>query len=199
MGEGSIITNILHGAVIALFGWNIVRFSVAIRHGFSRPAGVSQMMRVLAVCGGLSALTDLVIVAVAKPSWVFSLMGILLLVASWILLGASLRATEKQKLSLAFSEDLPDRINISGPYRRIRHPFYTSYLLTWLAAFVSTLHPAALIALCLMGGFYVVAALHEERKFFRSKLSDDYQIYRSSAGMFLPKFPDSAKQKSQIL
>ena len=40
-------------------------------------------------------------------------------------------------------EDTPASLNQSGPYRFVRHPFYTSYSLTWLAAAVATASAAS--------------------------------------------------------
>lgn len=174
------------GVVVGLFVWNIVLFSIALRRDFSRPDGVKGMMRALALCGAIAALTGLVLLISTRLDLWLCLTGIGLLVASQVLLRAAVRATAISKLSLAFSEDIPTSLNRSGPYRFIRHPFYTSYSLTWLAAAVASAHPVAFIAMGVMVAFYLTAARSEERKFLSSSLADSYRHYRKSTGMFLP-------------
>lgn len=180
------IQSLLQGAVIVLFIWNILLFSVALRSGFSRPHGVPGRMRILALCGAVATLADGILLFLAKPLPWQTVAGLALQIASQFLLRAAIRATTRSKLSLAFSDDAPASLNQSGPYRFIRHPFYTAYSLTWLAAAVATAHPAAFAALVMMVAFYWVAARREEKKFLSSPLADSYRCYRKSAGMFFP-------------
>ena len=91
--------------------------------------------------------------------------------------------------SHAFSSDPPTHLVIDGPYRAIRHPFYTSYLLTWVAGPVATQRLSLLIPLGIMIALYWHAAHLEERKFSACALAADYARYRSRSGMFLPKLP----------
>lgn len=186
MIDGNFIPLLPQGVVIALFVWNIVLFSVALRRDFSRPDGVKGMMRVLALCGALAALTGLFLLCSTQLSLWHCIVGIGLLAMSQALLRAAVRATTNSKLSLAFSGDVPTNLNRSGPYRFIRHPFYTSYSLTWLAAAVASSHPAAFVALFIMAAFYLSAARQEERKFQSSSLAESYRQYRKSTGMFFP-------------
>lgn len=186
MIDGNFIPLLPQGVVIALFVWNIVLFSVALRRDLSRPDGVRGMMRALALCGALAALTGLFLLCSTRPGLWHCVAAIGLLVMSQALLRAAVRATADSKLSLAFSGDVPTNLNRSGPYRFIRHPFYTSYSLTWLAAAVSSAHPAAFAALFIMAAFYLGAARQEERKFLGSSLAESYRRYRKSTGMFFP-------------
>jgi protein-S-isoprenylcysteine O-methyltransferase Ste14 len=41
-------------------------------------------------------------------------------------------STRAKPLTVAYSVDVPVHLNSVGPYRRIRHPFYASYLLAYL-------------------------------------------------------------------
>jgi protein-S-isoprenylcysteine O-methyltransferase Ste14 len=86
----------------------------------------------------------------------------------------------------AFSSDEPVRLVREGPYRAVRHPFYSSYLITWSAALIATHDLMLLVPLCLMGAIYWRAARLEERKFEASPLSAQYSVYRTRTGMFLP-------------
>jgi protein-S-isoprenylcysteine O-methyltransferase Ste14 len=89
--------------------------------------------------------------------------------------------------SHAFSADLPVLLVQRGPYRLVRHPFYTSYLLTWCAGTLATHELTLLLPLGLLAGIYMHAARLEERKFERSGLAGPYHDYRARTGMFLPR------------
>ncbi len=174
---------------LAVFGWNVLLFSRAIRHHFTQPEGVPLLMRWLVSCGGMAIVVNgglLVLVEVRLP-WAAA--GFVLLVASQLVFRAAVWATAAHKLSLAFSSDVPTRLNQSGIYRRVRHPFYLAYTLTWLAVVVGTLHPGALLMLIVMLGFYLTAARREEKKFLGSPLAAAYRDYQGQAGMFLPSPP----------
>jgi protein-S-isoprenylcysteine O-methyltransferase Ste14 len=172
--------------LVGLFGWNFILFSIALRRNFSCPSGVPPMMRALAGCGLLATLTDIVVLLTSQLMPVRSLIGIGLLILSQLLFRAAVNATSEYKLSLAFSSDMPSSLNKSGPYRYIRHPFYTAYSLTWFAVVVASAHIAAVGALLVMAAFYFTAAWREERKFLRSPLADAYRDYQRFTGMFFP-------------
>jgi protein-S-isoprenylcysteine O-methyltransferase Ste14 len=73
-----------------------------------------------------------------------------------------------------------------GPYAWVRHPFYTSYLLTWLAGVAATGHLWLLSTVLVMVTIYWRAALLEEKKFFQTALSSLYVAYKSRTGLFAP-------------
>ncbi|MCB0413733.1 MAG: hypothetical protein KDD50_05335, partial [Bdellovibrionales bacterium] len=54
--------------------------------------------------------------------------------------------TKKNKLSLAFSKDLPEMIYKTGPYSFLRHPFYFSYLLCYTSVSLLLLNPLIFIS-----------------------------------------------------
>lgn len=100
---------------------------------------------------------------------------------------AAARALRGRRLTLAFSSDTPRELIAHGPYRVIRHPFYTSYLLAWTAGPVATGEVWLLLTVLAMGALYAVAARQEEAKFLNSSLSGAYRAYAASAGMFFPR------------
>ena len=174
-------------ALLAGFGWNVFLFTRALRTGFTRPEGVPLLMRALAVCGTIATLIDGWLLWTSATTLSFALMSLLLLAASQLVFRAAVNATAQHKLSLAFSSDVPTQLNQTGIYRRVRHPFYLAYTLTWLAAAIATRQVGALVALVVMLTFYITAAGREERKFFGSQLAADYRAYQNRAGMFFPK------------
>lgn len=86
----------------------------------------------------------------------------------------------------AFSSDDPVDLVCRGPYRVVRHPFYSSYLITWSAALIATRELVLLAPLGVMTVIYWRAARLEERKFDGSRLAAQYRAYRARTGMFLP-------------
>ena len=75
-----------------------------------------------------------------------------------------------------------------GPYARIRHPFYASYVLFWLGCALATLHPVNIGYWLVLVPTLVLGALQEEQGFARSPLAEEYNRYRKVAGLMWPKF-----------
>jgi protein-S-isoprenylcysteine O-methyltransferase Ste14 len=98
----------------------------------------------------------------------------------------ALRAHGRRPLSAAFSPDEPAHLVDWGPYRFIRHPFYSAYLLTWLAGFVATARFALIPTIVVMFWIYWRAADLEEKKFAASPLAENYRRYSQLTGRFLP-------------
>ncbi len=96
-------------------------------------------------------------------------------------------STAKRKtLSVAFSTDTPEVLISKGPYRWVRHPFYSSYLASYLgSAIAAGFFPYGILFFCLFG-FYFWGTQLEETKFSKSQLSNSYQAYRKRTGRFTP-------------
>jgi protein-S-isoprenylcysteine O-methyltransferase Ste14 len=114
------------------------------------------------------------------------LIALALYVASFGIFWWSISVHRKQPPTHAFTKDIPENLVQNGPYRVIRHPFYTSYLIAWAAGPVATTEPLLLVPLFVMLGIYWRAAKSEESKFAASALSARYAAYRARTGMFLP-------------
>lgn len=91
------------------------------------------------------------------------------------------------KLSIVFSEDQPTKILKKGLYRKIRHPFYTIYILTYFSLALLCGAPIPIILSLTILIIYVNAAMFEEQKFLNSTLEKSYSEYKKEAGMFFPK------------
>jgi protein-S-isoprenylcysteine O-methyltransferase Ste14 len=83
--------------------------------------------------------------------------------------------------------DAPVELVTWGPYSRIRHPFYTSFLLAFAAAVFA--FPHAITVGCLAYGLAVltITARREERRLSTSSLGAEYRQYMSDAGRFFPR------------
>lgn len=99
----------------------------------------------------------------------------------------SVKATNNTGFALAFAEAQPSKLVVSGPFRYLRYPFYTSYLIFWLANFVATSSSICAVGLLILLVCYVTAAREEEGSISRGRLAVEYANYASDTGMFLPK------------
>ena len=99
----------------------------------------------------------------------------------------TITASRDGALHFAFDTENPVSLVTSGPYRYVRHPFYTSYLIFWTGLAIGTWSLWAVPVLVLMVVLYTVAARGEEAKFMRTGMSEDYAAYRARTGMFWPK------------
>jgi len=97
------------------------------------------------------------------------------------------RSNHSLPFDFVFSSREPQRISKTGPYRWVRHPFYSSYCTSWVASILGTMSPVvATLGLALIGA-YVFAAIREERQFARSPLAAEYAAYKSQTGMLFPR------------
>jgi protein-S-isoprenylcysteine O-methyltransferase Ste14 len=157
------------------------------RRFFIQPAGSTTGMQITKTCGLLfSVLHFAMIVLQANAHSGRGLLATLLYCSSLVLFWWAVYANREKPLSAVFSPDLPMHFVSHGPYTWIRHPFYTSYLLTWLAGVVATGDLWLLSTVLVMVTIYWKAAILEERKFFQSALASLYVAYRSRTGLFAP-------------
>ncbi|HEY9869238.1 MAG TPA: isoprenylcysteine carboxylmethyltransferase family protein [Candidatus Obscuribacterales bacterium] len=86
------------------------------------------------------------------------------------------------------TDDAPRHIVTWGAYQHIRHPFYTSFLLAFAAAFL--LSPQWGTLATLIYGFTVLnaTAAREERRLSDSEFGEQYGRYMKRTGRFLPKW-----------
>lgn len=151
--------------------------------------------RAIQLAGGLFILAHLV--ALLQPGssrGAAAVIALLLYGASFVLFWVCVRINRGQPLSVAFSNDKPRHLMTRGPYRYVRHPFYASYSLAWIAGIVASAQPWLLLSLLVMGAIYYRAAIQEEQKFASGELAAAYEDYRRRTGMFIPRiWPDAAE------
>jgi protein-S-isoprenylcysteine O-methyltransferase Ste14 len=116
------------------------------------------------------------------------LVGLVLELLSLALFWAAIRASREARLLLVFDNDPPHGIVRTGPYRLVRHPFYTSYSIFWTGWAIATWSAWSIPLWALMLAIYVVAARDEERKFAATAYAEEYRQYRERVGMFWPRF-----------
>ncbi len=166
---------------IASFSWAMRRFFVR------RHSALSRDQLLVVWLGFVFALWQVIAVARAPlllgPAlgWAFAL-WVLSLLTFW----SAVRINWRQPLTWAFETDRPHHLVLQGPYHWVRHPFYLSYILFWLAAPVATGDRLLLVPAVTMGFLYWRSAVQEEMKFLNSSLADSYRRYQTHAGMFWP-------------
>jgi protein-S-isoprenylcysteine O-methyltransferase Ste14 len=101
---------------------------------------------------------------------------------------AAISASRKARLRFAFDPENPHSIVTGGPYRYLRHPFYTSYLLFWSGWAIAGWSAWTIVPVAIFAAIYVTAALAEEKKFSGTALAGDYEDYKMRAGFFWPRF-----------
>ncbi len=117
-----------------------------------------------------------------------SVATVVLISAAFLLFGWAARHSLRKNLSLAFGKEARiDKIITSGPWKFIRHPFYLSYLVFWLACMIGTQHLASVSVFIALLFIYCYSALLEERILRNGRHREDYLRYQENVGFLLPK------------
>ena len=163
------------------FLWGATRF-------FTRPTGRGHDAKLLTLLSTLAVAVHLVALtrffALQPYTWA---LGCLLYAASLSFYWWCVRANSGRPISYAYSGDEPGHIVVRGPYRFVRHPFYSTYMLTWLAGTAASGQPWLLLSVAVMAWAYNRAANFEEAKFAQSALAERYTDYRQATGKFFPR------------
>ena len=173
-----LLVAILGAACFACFTWGTLRH-------FARRGRETQGTWVISLLslGAFGFFIWRVLHGTSFPGWVA---GCFLFAGSAGLWGWTLAETRATPPPLAFTGDEPRLVLNAGPYRWVRHPFYSAYLLFWTGTAAATPGLSGWAAVLILGAVYVVAARHEEGKFARSALAGRYAAYAARTGMFLP-------------
>jgi protein-S-isoprenylcysteine O-methyltransferase Ste14 len=91
-----------------------------------------------------------------------------------------------KKLDFAFSDSVGKLIT-NGPFKLVRHPFYTSYIVVWATNTILFNSIILWISFLALVVFYYRSAQKEENLILNSPFAEDYILMRKDVGMFLPK------------
>lgn len=169
----------LGAACFTCFTWGTLRHFV----GKDKEWGGTWAISILSLCG-FGCFLWRVLSRPLSPRWTVACILFAVSVGLW---GWALATTWLTPPTLAFTDDEPHLLLSAGPYRWIRHPFYSAYLMFWIGTAAVTRDLSGWIVVLILGAVYVVAARHEEGKFARSTLADRYATYAARTGMFLPR------------
>lgn len=170
----------LLAACLASFAWGMNRF-------FERPAQRTRGMLITQTSSVLfAALHFFAIASSTHLHGQFVALGAVLYAIALTLFWWAIQTHGSKRLSAIDSPDAPKHLVEEGPYVFVRHPFYASYLLTWVAGAIACsqwwLVPTVLVMLAI----YLQAARYEEKKFSLTPLAKAYAEYRNRTGLFLP-------------
>lgn len=175
-------------AVFLILLFNFASFFwAAIRH-FEVSGKVPKGMIILSVAVLLCQFGMLVALAVSHaPSNIIYWLGLAASLGSTALFWRCIQVNKKKPLTGAYMENLPVHLQVSGPYKYIRHPFYTAYMLSYFGGALACqfLWSGILVAIPLV--IYTHASLYEEAKFMESGLGSRYLAYKAKAGRFWPR------------
>lgn len=156
---------------------------------FRRPKPINIQLKLFAAWLVVATGGYVIWVMRSQTHWLRTNLGFILLLLSGVLFWWTLLAfPEKGHLLAIFYYNPSDQIWTSGPYRWIRHPFYMSYILTWLAGPSVISNSWMTLISGIMVAIYYIAAKQEEKQFLNSpSISTAYESYRQHVGMFFPK------------
>lgn len=174
-----ILVSVLSVAVIGQYAWSVK----AHFHSPSMTAGAAFIS--FAVIA--TALFFMAILWLERQPNPAKIAGIFLELSSVALFWWAISASRRARLGYAFTPESPRGLVDQGPYRYLRHPFYTSYIVFWIGWGLATWSPWAIIPVCGLAVMYAMAALDEEKKFASSELAGAYDDYRRNTGFFWPR------------
>lgn len=174
-------TTVLAISCFASFYW-------ALKFFFAQKAPTETGMRLINLMGPVFTLVHIAMLSFHSSQSPRLLgTGFALYLLSLILFWWTIRTNRKRPLTLAFSEDKPEHLVKEGPYAWVRHPFYTSYTIAWIAGVIATAYPLLIVTVIAMLAIYVRAAHLEEGKFATTPLAAEYEAYTRRTGRFFPR------------
>jgi protein-S-isoprenylcysteine O-methyltransferase Ste14 len=148
--------------------------------------GAKLGKKIISTVGSIFVLTHLYFIVVfPNDNHLRLLIAISLYLTAITIFWITVKTYNQKRPSFAYSNELPISINTQGTYKIIRHPFYTSYTLAWLAGSIGT-SDWLLITLAIMFGIYYVSAKKEEVILSTGNNAELYRDYRRKTSMFIP-------------
>lgn len=95
------------------------------------------------------------------------------------------RTVGARQLYIGLTDRVPGAVLETGPYRRLRHPFYLSYPLAFGAVALATRSRLGVGVWVANAGLFIAMALHDERTLANSPLAGDHAAYRRRVGFAL--------------
>lgn len=136
----------------------------------------------------LALLQFLSVLGFAPRSDPFVVIGVVMYWGAILLFLSAIEAAKRTRLQRSFIDlPLPDRLITNGPFRWVRHPFGSGYLLGALAAPVAIDHIVTVVVAIPLIVIVIAAALREERVWLSSPTrADEYRAYKKRTRMFIP-------------
>lgn len=117
----------------------------------------------------------------------FTIIGLILLCVSFGIFWSAIPYAKSAQLGIAFAGKKSKKILMDGPYKYIRHPFYSSYLFFWIGGSLVAQSENLLISIVVMAWFYFSAIAEEETMLLNGDFGDLYKSYMLRTGAVLPR------------
>lgn len=175
-----VLVAVLAMACFVSFGWAMKKFFVA-------PAAMSSGMKLLSTAGLVFFIAQLVRLGTSAHEHVGWLgVGAVMYAAALWLFWSAVRAARGASLGIAFSGKAPQALVLTGPYRWVRHPFYSTYALFWTAGVIAA-HDLFLVpTAAIMIAVYLRALREEESILLEGPTAAAYRDYRRRTGALIP-------------
>lgn len=111
---------------------------------------------------------------------------ILLNMFSLIFFISTFKTTSKLTFDNIFTDRAPENIVTYGPYKWVRHPYYTSYMLTYSSVLLVDQNAILVFLILVIFALYFFATADEETKILSSDQGRTYADYRSRTKKFIP-------------
>jgi len=92
------------------------------------------------------------------------------------------------RLGFTSTKDEHKFLITNGMFGLCRHPFYTSYILSYMAGFIYSPSIILWLQTCFMAIFYWNSMISEEEKYMESNMKDEYKVYKTKVGRLTPWF-----------
>lgn len=171
-----LVSLLLSFIAAALFFFKIKRSATALTQ-------VLKVMAVVSLC-----LQGVELVGVRRVALYQAVLGWGILALSTTLFFSTWYQQRRRKFSEVFSGKAPGRLSTEGNYRWIRHPFYVSYILAYVAGAVYSGSTVLAAQTAIMMVLYTAAARREERSIRSTRLGAAYRSYAKRVGGFFPKW-----------
>jgi protein-S-isoprenylcysteine O-methyltransferase Ste14 len=174
--------------LVVLASLDFVGFGIALRVIFAAADRTPVLTRLMVFVGSAVGALHVLRLAMAPLHDRGAIAGAALYIVGGVLFAWASYSIRGRDFRLAYVPGTPAAVFSRGPYRWVRHPFYLSYTLAWIAGVVALWDAHLLLTAGVMLGFYVGAAWREERQMLRGRTAEAYRAYRQHAGMLLPRF-----------
>lgn len=166
-------------------------FAVSLKFYFRSENNTNTTISFLGIAGAIAFF--IIIIASLDPvdnPWALSAGIVLMASSAGLFLWTAVHASHARP-AIAFSGSIPKQIFTDGPFRYVRHPFYTSYCLYWVGGGLISGLPFGPLPFLIMLPFYIAAAKGEEEQLTKGENGQKYKAYRDRTGFFWPRFPVS--------
>ena len=174
--------------VLAVACFSLFCFAWARKRFFKRSSQTPVGRNGLRLFGSASGLLVVVHLVFGSPSMPIAFLGFGsgLMIFSLLIFWWAVKSFSGEAPYIASTPGEIVFLNTRGPYKYVRHPFYSSYMLFWLGAFASIQTVDVLLAVIILFGIYFIVARREEESILSSSFGCAYVAYKKRTGMFFP-------------